>query len=99
MPLGLDLRGGLYLLYQVDVNGAVSTVLDSYEQSFRRGLADAKIPFTDVTTSPEHDRPNGLRVTCRPESDATPRAVSALRKVDNSLTFRSLGSGPAITWV
>ncbi len=23
MPLGLDLRGGLYLLYQVDVNGAV----------------------------------------------------------------------------
>jgi preprotein translocase subunit SecD len=22
MPLGLDLRGGLYLLYQVDVNGA-----------------------------------------------------------------------------
>src|SRR5262249_5441913 len=24
MPLGLDLRGGLYLLYQVDVNGAVN---------------------------------------------------------------------------
>ena len=24
MPLGLDLRGGLYLLYQVDVNGAVA---------------------------------------------------------------------------
>ena len=23
MPLGLDLRGGLYLLYQVDVDGAV----------------------------------------------------------------------------
>src|SRR3954471_710602 len=23
MPLGLDLRGGLFLLYQVDVNGAV----------------------------------------------------------------------------
>jgi preprotein translocase subunit SecD len=24
MPLGLDLRGGLYLLYQVDINGAVN---------------------------------------------------------------------------
>ena len=24
MPLGLDLRGGLYLLYQVDVNSAVT---------------------------------------------------------------------------
>jgi len=38
----------LYLLYQVDVNGAVSQLLDSYQQSFRRGLAEAKIPFTDV---------------------------------------------------
>lgn len=35
MPLGLDLRGGLYLLYQVDLNGAVSQLLESYEQSFR----------------------------------------------------------------
>ena len=30
MPLGLDLRGGLYLLYQVDVQGAVTQLLDSY---------------------------------------------------------------------
>jgi hypothetical protein len=30
MALGLDLRGGLYLLYQVDVKGAVSQLLDSY---------------------------------------------------------------------
>ena len=34
MPLGLDLRGGLYLVYQVDVNGAVSQLLESYEQGF-----------------------------------------------------------------
>jgi len=29
MPLGLDLRGGLFLLYQVDVNGAVSQLLEN----------------------------------------------------------------------
>ena len=29
MPLGLDLRGGLYLLYQVDVDGAVEQLLDT----------------------------------------------------------------------
>src|SRR6185295_5684575 len=32
MPFGLDLRGGLYLLYQVDTSGAISQVLSGYEQ-------------------------------------------------------------------
>src|SRR5882724_11253985 len=48
MSLGLDLRGGLNMLYQVDTAGAVAQALDSYEQSVRRALQDAKIPFTDV---------------------------------------------------
>ncbi|HWW21264.1 MAG TPA: hypothetical protein VNZ06_10695, partial [Steroidobacteraceae bacterium] len=51
MPLGLDLRGGLYLLYQVDLTGAVTQLLDSYEQSFRHALNEAKLPFTDITTT------------------------------------------------
>ena len=50
MPLGLDLRGGLYLLYQVDVNGAVTQWLDGYAQDARRTLSTANIPFKDVTT-------------------------------------------------
>src|ERR1700724_3546708 len=43
MPLGLDLRGGLYLLYQVDVNGAVNQWLAGYAQGARRTLSQAKI--------------------------------------------------------
>ncbi|HKU90779.1 MAG TPA: hypothetical protein VJP84_13390, partial [Steroidobacteraceae bacterium] len=39
MPLGLDLRGGLYLLYQVDVDGAVAKLLDTYDQDIRRTLS------------------------------------------------------------
>src|SRR5256885_15252885 len=35
MPLGLDLRGGLYLLYQVDVGAAVSQALEGYAQDAR----------------------------------------------------------------
>ena len=63
MPLGLDLRGGLYLLYQVDVNGAVEQLLDSYEQDFRRALRAEDIPFTDITSlTVDSDIPNGLRV-------------------------------------
>ena len=50
MPLGLDLRGGLYLLYQVDVNGAVESLLNSYDQDFRRVLVNDKIAFADINT-------------------------------------------------
>ncbi len=50
--------------YQVDVNGAISQLLDSYEQDFRRALTDAKIPFTDVSADlGRRRRRNGLRVT------------------------------------
>jgi len=49
MPLGLDLRGGLYLLYQVDVNSAVSQALEGYATDARRALTTASIPFKDVT--------------------------------------------------
>src|SRR4029077_2296470 len=50
MPLGLDLRGGLYLLYQVDVNAAVAQALEGYVQDARRALAAAHIPVKDGAT-------------------------------------------------
>ena len=99
MPLGLDLRGGLYLLYQVDVNGAVSQLLESYEQSFRRALNEAKLPFADITTVNlgEGGLTDGLRVTLPAGSDSA-AVIAALKKVDNGLTFRTTGtaSGPAV---
>ena len=49
MALGLDLRGGLSLLYQVDVNGAVDQLLDSYEQDFRRALTAKNINLSDTS--------------------------------------------------
>ncbi len=48
MPLGLDLRGGLYLLYQVDVNSAVAQALEGYATDARRALTTAGVPFKDV---------------------------------------------------
>ena len=38
LKLGLDLRGGVYLVYQVDVQGAVKQQLDHREQDFRAAL-------------------------------------------------------------
>ena len=99
MPLGLDLRGGLYLLYQVDLNGAVSQLLDSDEQSFRRALSDAKVAYSDVTTitSAQSSIPNGLRVTL-PAGVEPSAAEAVLKQVDSSLNFTatSTSSGSAI---
>ncbi len=72
MPLGLDLRGGLYLLYQVDVDGAVAQLLQSYEQDFRRVLRDEEIPFTDFNTlTVGSEIPNGVRVVLPAGADLT----------------------------
>src|SRR5580692_10153501 len=85
MPLGLDLRGGLYLLYQVDLQGAVGQLLESYEQSFRRALNEAKLPFSDITTlGGTGGIANGLRVTLPDGADAA-ATEAALRKVDINL--------------
>jgi len=101
MPLGLDLRGGLYLLYQVDVNAAVSQALEGYAQDARRALAAANIPVKDViTVALGSDRPNAVRLLLPPEAD-----VNAARNALNqplaglSVSTESLASGSAITGV
>src|SRR5579871_2512292 len=43
IKLGLDLRGGVYLVYQVDVQGAVKQLLDRREQDIRASLRNARI--------------------------------------------------------
>src|SRR5580692_2541479 len=64
MHLGLDLRGGLYLLYQVDTPSAISQLLDSYSEDLRRALVAANLPFTDVTIlTTTGTTPDSLRVT------------------------------------
>jgi len=98
MPLGLDLRGGLYLLYQVDVNGAVNQALEGYAQDARRALAAANIPFKDVTVvAVEGNRPTAVRVVLPPEADVN-AARSALTQPLQGLniTTESLPSGSAI---
>jgi preprotein translocase subunit SecD len=102
MALGLDLRGGLYLLYQVDVGGAVSQLLETYDQSFRRTLTDAKVNFTDIVSLKSSDSAisNGLRVLL-PAGTDTATALDALRRSNTDLTFTtsSTDSGPTVDMV
>jgi preprotein translocase subunit SecD len=99
MSLGLDLRGGLSLLYQVDINSAVTQLLDGYAQDARKALAAAKIPYKDVSqVASGSERPNAVRVILPPEAD-----VEAARKAlaqtfqDTQVSTESLSSGSAIT--
>ena len=99
MALGLDLRGGLYLLYQVDVNSSVSQLLDGYEGDARRALTTANVPFKDVSkVNANSTTPNAIRIVLPPEADAT-AARTALTQTFQGLnvTTESLPSGAALT--
>src|SRR5690242_10225816 len=101
MPLGLDLRGGLYLLYQVDVDGAVAKLLDSYDQDIRRGLRADNLTFTDINTLTENSEiPNGIRVLLPPNTDQA-QVRTSIKKVQPDLACRdaSVAQGKAVDCV
>ncbi len=93
MSLGLDLRGGLYLLYQVDVNGAVQQLLERLEQEFRKTLRDARVRYVNVEAGPD-----SVRVTLRNGGDLA-AARDALAKADPDLTIESDDSAAQPTLV
>ena len=95
MPLGLDLRGGLYLLYQVDVDGAVAQLLQVYEQDFRRVLGQDKVAYSDIVqVTRDSPRPNGLRILLPPGTDVD-AARASLRRALPDLTYTVQGDGAA----
>ena len=101
MPLGLDLRGGLYLLYEVDVNGAVANLLESYQQDFRRTLREDEVAFNDISTlTVDSPIPNGLRVLLPAGADRG-KVRDSLRRAQPDLACRdaNLPSGIAVDCV
>jgi preprotein translocase subunit SecD len=98
MPLGLDLRGGLYLLYQVNVDGAVAQLLEVYEQDVRRTLSQANLPFGEVTpVARDSDRNNGVRIVLPAGADPDP-VRDAIRKIlpDPAYSIDRTGDTPAV---
>jgi preprotein translocase subunit SecD len=98
MPLGLDLRGGLYLLYQVDVDGAVEKLLSSYDTDIRRTLRNENIAFTDVNTlTVDSNIPNGIRVLLPADADRG-KVRDAIKKVQPDLACRdaNVAQGAAV---
>src|SRR3984893_8506825 len=99
MPLGLDLRGGLYLLYQVDVNGAVTQWLGGYAQDARPTISTAHIPLKDVSLvkAGSSDRPNGIRIVLPPEADVNAARNALTQALQGAqISTESLPAGSAI---
>jgi preprotein translocase subunit SecD len=97
LKLGLDLRGGIYLVYQVDVVGAVKQLLDHREQDFRASLRTAHVPYQDVQVSyPE----NRVRVLFR-DADSAAKGNEAILQDNRNihLTETTANGAPALDLV
>ncbi len=83
MSLGLDLRGGIYLVYEVDVDGAVKQVLQRLERDYRTALREKRIQYDSVE--------GGAGVVSVTLKDAShlDDARAALTAVDTNVTLQS----------
>src|SRR5579872_4048885 len=86
--LGLDLRGGSYLLLEVDVAAAQTEQLNSIIDTVRNALLDAKIGYTGLNI-----QNNAIVFTIR-DQDRIDDAKNALAKIDQALTV-DIGSDGA----
>ena len=79
MSLGLDLRGGVHFVYEVDTAGAVTQALQSLERDVRTTLRNERIAYTNVAMEG-----STLRVTVRDSADLY-KAIKFITPSDGSL--------------
>ena len=93
MSLGLDLRGGVYFMYQVDVRGAVDQALQRMAQDIRTQLRNERIPYVTSVVDGQT-----VRVTLRAGAD--PAAASKLIQASDPgivIGNQSDGDQPVLT--
>ncbi|MCW5626201.1 MAG: protein translocase subunit SecD [Burkholderiales bacterium] len=87
MYLGLDLRGGVHFLLQVDMDGALVKAADRYAADIRQLLRDKNIRYAGVTRE-------GKAVQVRFRDEETRQsAATAIGRDLPDLVVRQLGSG------
>jgi preprotein translocase subunit SecD len=93
MSLGLDLRGGIYLVYEVDVDGAVRQTLQRLERDYRLALREKNIQYDSVEATG-----GGVVVTLR-DPARLEDARAALQAVDPNTTLATATDGAGVATV
>jgi len=86
MYLGLDLRGGVHFLMEVDMDAAVNKTLEGYASEFKAKLRKAKIRYTLVRAESD-----GIRLMFRSTEDRD-SADALISKDLPELTIRQIDS-------
>lgn len=92
MKLGLDLRGGVHFLLEVDMSKALEQRLETATADIRRNLRDNKVNFNGVRQNKDNIVVSFANTTDRDN------AVSILRRQSNDFSIQSLAStdGPIL---
>lgn len=92
MKLGLDLRGGVHFLLEVDMSKALEQRLETATADIRRNLRDNKVNFNGVRQNKDNIVVSFANTTDRDN------AVSVLRRQSNDFSIQSLAStdGPIL---
>jgi preprotein translocase subunit SecD len=87
MYLGLDLRGGVHFLLQIDMKGALDKALESDSGDIRSTLREANIPYSGVSR-------DGSVITTRfRDADARSKGEAELKQRYGGLEFNSKEEG------
>ncbi len=87
MKLGLDLRGGVHFLMEVDMDTALGKLQEQTSDNLRSDLRDQKIPYTTVGKAPDY----GVTISFA-NSDDRDKAISYLSPRHSDLVIKSNGS-------
>jgi preprotein translocase subunit SecD len=83
--LGLDLRGGAHLLYEVDVEAVFKERAELLVQDTRAALREKKVAYTRIGAMPK-----GVRVTLK-DQEGVDAAQRELRRIDANLEISNDG--------
>ena len=87
MKLGLDLRGGVHFLMEVDMDTALGKLQDQNIDNLRTDLRDKNIPYVNVNKADNY----GLTIRFR-DADTRDQAVSYLTGRHRDLVINNSGS-------
>ncbi|HLJ28665.1 MAG TPA: protein translocase subunit SecD [Candidatus Angelobacter sp.] len=93
--LGLDLKGGIHLILQVQVNDAVNAESERAAETLKEELQKANVPFTEITPPDPVNHPDQVVI-----KGLSPDGSSQLRKiVTDQLQTYDVTVGPDKTYI